>query len=131
MPIRPENRKRYPKDWKDISHRIRFKRAKGRCECSGECNIDHGEENDSFGICVPGYTGYPDERCSAHHGKSHHVTGSQVLLTVAHLDHQPENCEDTNLKAMCQRCHNRLDARMRRAGIKARARLNRAIGELI
>ena len=27
------------------------------------------------------------------------------MLTVAHLDHQPENCDDANLKAMCQRCH--------------------------
>jgi hypothetical protein len=32
-----------------------------------------------------------------------------VVLTVAHLDHQPENCADDNLKAMCQRCHLRYD----------------------
>jgi 5-methylcytosine-specific restriction endonuclease McrA len=46
-----------------------------------------------------------------------------VVLTVAHLDHQPENCADPeNMKALCQRCHNRYDAPMRRRGIKARAR---------
>jgi len=28
-----------------------------------------------------------------------------VVLTVAHLDHTPENCDEANLKAMCQRCH--------------------------
>lgn len=37
MPIRPENRDRYPRDWKQISERIRFERAQGRCECEGEC----------------------------------------------------------------------------------------------
>jgi len=28
-----------------------------------------------------------------------------VVLTVAHLDHQPENCDPANLMAMCQACH--------------------------
>ncbi|MCZ0985370.1 hypothetical protein [Streptomyces diastatochromogenes] len=26
-------------------------------------------------------------------------------MTTAHLDHAPENCDPTNLKAMCQGCH--------------------------
>lgn len=43
--------------------------------------------------------------CEAPHGDLHPVTGSQVVLTVAHLDHTPENCSDDNLRAMCQRCH--------------------------
>jgi hypothetical protein len=42
------------------------------------------------------------------------------VLTVAHLDHTPENCADENLKALCQRCHNTYDMPMRRAGILAR-----------
>ena len=87
MPIRPENRKRYPANWKEISERIRFERAGGRCECDGRCGINH------YG------------RCGVVHGEPHPVTGSMVCLTVAHLDHQPENCEDGNLMAMCQRCH--------------------------
>lgn len=28
-----------------------------------------------------------------------------IVLTIAHLDHQPENCADDNLAAMCQRHH--------------------------
>ncbi|XAZ30654.1 hypothetical protein AAHB34_16035 [Paenarthrobacter ureafaciens] len=32
-------------------------------------------------------------------------TGSRVILTTAHLNHNPEECEDDNLKAMCQGCH--------------------------
>lgn len=49
-------------------------------------------------------------RCEAEHDQPHPVTGSRVVLTVAHLDHQPENCADDNLKAMCQRCHLAYDA---------------------
>ncbi|MCM0001103.1 MAG: hypothetical protein NBV68_17150, partial [Erythrobacter sp.] len=49
------------------------------------------------------------------------VTGSIVVLTVAHFNHQPEDCADDNLRAWCQRCHNTYDAPMRRAGIRERA----------
>jgi 5-methylcytosine-specific restriction endonuclease McrA len=108
MPIRPENRARYPKDWKAISLRIRLVRANGRCECSGECGLDHSAN----------YQG----RCGACHQARHPSTGSLVVLTVAHLDHTPENCADDNLKAMCQQCHNRYDGPMRRAGIAKRKR---------
>lgn len=103
MPIRPENRDRYPRNWKQISLRIREIRAEWFCECIGECGVEH------------------DGRCPAEHMKPHPVTGSKVILTVAHLDHTPENCEDANLKAMCQRCHNRYDAPKRRQGIRERA----------
>lgn len=87
MPIRPENRGRYPADWPEISDRIRFGRADGRCECTGQCGHDH------YG------------RCQARHDTAHPITGSRVILTTAHLDHQPENNDPSNLAAMCQRCH--------------------------
>ena len=32
-------------------------------------------------------------------------------LTVSHQDHNPRNCEDGNLVAMCAPCHLRYDAR--------------------
>ncbi len=54
----------------------------------------------------------------------------KVVLTVAHLDHTPENCADENLRAWCQRCHNTYDLPMRRAGTKARARAKMAAGDL-
>lgn len=91
MPIRPENRGRYPVDWERISREIRFTRAKGRCECNGEC----GRPSDHLAR----------GRCVNRHGMPAHATGSKVVLTVAHLDHTPENCDPANLKAMCQGCH--------------------------
>ena len=102
MPIRPETRRRYPKGWKAISECIRFGRAKNRCECRGECGDNY------------------DGRCQANNYEPHPITGSRVVLTVAHLDHTPENCEDGNLRAMCQRCHNRYDAPTRQRNRKAR-----------
>lgn len=87
MPIRPENRARYPKCWPQISRGIREDRAGLRCECAGECGRDH-----------PG-------RCTAIHAHPHPVTGSRVVLTVAHLDHDLVNHDPSNLKALCQACH--------------------------
>lgn len=92
MPIRPENKHRYPSDWREISLRIRTERAAGRCECHGECGDHDGS------------------RCAAENGKAHPVTGSKVVLTTAHRDHAPENVDDANLFAACQRCHLRYDA---------------------
>ena len=92
MPIRPENRSRYPKNWDAVSHEVRFVRAGGRCECNGECGM-------------PGHIA-AGGRCQNRHGSpSVYGSGKTVVLTTAHLDHTPENCERENLKAMCQGCH--------------------------
>lgn len=93
MPIRPENRDRYPKDWKLRSFFVRFMRARGRCEW-----------------------------CGAEHGKPHPITGSRVVLTTAHVfDDRPEASNLLNLAALCQKCHNGHDMKARREGIRARA----------
>ncbi|HXM54564.1 MAG TPA: hypothetical protein VOB72_04180 [Candidatus Dormibacteraeota bacterium] len=111
MPIRPENRLRYPANWPAISWTIRWIRALGQCECHGQCGIWHP---------LPGLR---SDRCAALNGYPHPLTGSTVVLTVAHLDHTPENCHPANLRAMCQGCHLRYDrdhhAETRRATLAA------------
>lgn len=87
MPIRPENRSRYPANWKEISAAIK-ERARNRCECRGECG-----------------RGTHAGRCPNKQGLQAYGSGSTVVLTIAHLDHIPENCAPSNLKAMCQACH--------------------------
>ena len=83
-----------------------------RCECVGECG------------------GHETRRCHRRHGQRLRIrynlkgeeVGSYIVLTVAHLDHTPENCDDENLRAMCQRCHLAYDAPRKRAErIKAQA----------
>ena len=46
---------------------------------------------------------------------------TRIVLTIAHLDHDPENHEvkDDRLAALCQYCHLRYDAPMKAAKKKA------------
>ena len=78
----PIDYKKYSKDWKLRSRFIRFYRAISKCEV-----------------------------CAAENYQPHPITGSKVVLTVAHLDHNISNNSFFNLKAMCQRCHLRYDAK--------------------
>ena len=80
MPIRAENKGRYPKEWPTISLWVR--------------------------VCA----GWRCEWCDAIQGAPHPLTKSRVVLTVAHMNHTPEDCRPDNLRALCQRCHLRYDA---------------------
>ncbi len=138
MPIRDENKARYPKDWKAISLRIR-ERAGQRCE---KCKAPNGEliarEQSEDWAFEPTYTDDTGQVFSAEDGRHMGFNSPQdmpakwvrVVLTVAHLDHRPENCADDNLKAWCQRCHNIYDMPMRKAGIATRARQQYAAADL-
>lgn len=96
MPIRPEMRARYPKDWALRSRYVRFVRARNRCEW-----------------------------CGAENGQPHPVTGSKVVLTTAHVhDDRPEASSLLNLAALCQKCHLRHDAEQHRQS-RARNRRRR------
>ena len=57
-------------------------------------------------------------QCGAVNYKPHPETGSRVVLTTAHLSHDPSDNRDENLKALCQACHNRYDAAKRVANRK-------------
>ena len=72
---------KYPPDWQEIRTRI-LKRADYKCEW-----------------------------CGAENYALHPITGSKVILTIAHLDHDPENWQvtDDRLAALCQKCHLRYD----------------------
>jgi hypothetical protein len=94
VPIKKENKHKYAKNWKEISKRIRFERAEGRCECEGECGLHTT-------------TG----RCIERHGEPARYAKGKIILTVAHLNHDETDCRDENLKAMCQRCHLRYDSK--------------------
>ncbi len=143
MPIRPENKDRYPANWPQISLEVR-QRAGWKCE---ECGVPDGQ----LGGRLPSGLWCPAARWD--HPADRPVSGIegwcdgpaafpiesfqirlrivQIVLTVAHMDHQPENCDRANLKALCQRCHNLYDAPHRRAGIVERARKALGIDDLL
>ena len=70
MPIKPENQKRYPANWREIRAAI-LDRTSHRCEFCGAANH-----------------------------QPHLVTGSRVVLTIAHLDHT----RNTTARRTCARC---------------------------
>jgi hypothetical protein len=125
VPIRASEKARYPADWKAISLRIR-ERENQRCKWCGAPNgkqilRDRNSQRwrlfeqsapwcDEDGVV-------PDREAPKPFDQ---IGPVKVVLTVAHLDHTPENCADDNLAALCQRCHNRYDLPMRREGRKAR-----------
>ena len=109
MPIRPEDRKRYPSDWPAISWTIRWVRALGQCECRGECGAANDRRIGWIRCTWADLSLIHGGRCPALNGQPSPRTGATVVLTVAHLDHTPENCDPANLRAMCQGCHLRYD----------------------
>lgn len=72
----PINYHEYHPKWRLISRLIRNIRANNKCEW-----------------------------CGAPNWEPHPVTGSRVVLTVAHIDHDKTNNRFGNLAALCQRCH--------------------------
>jgi 5-methylcytosine-specific restriction endonuclease McrA len=142
MPIRPENKSRYPADWSDIRARI-LARAKHRCEKCGVPNyaVGYRERDGRFipnagnGPCDASGQGlsWPSLQpltyaeaaefvevnncCIGRDGRRCDDDGNRwivIVLTTAHVnDADPGNCTDENLAAWCQRCHNRHDTAMR------------------
>lgn len=92
MPIKPENVGRYPQNWPEIRRRILTR--------AGELRGRDGS------IILEARC----EKCGAENHAPHPQTGAVVVLTIAHLDHTPENCDPENLRAWCQKCHNSYDA---------------------
>lgn len=136
MPIRPEEKQKYPKDWPAISHSIR-ERAGNQCEECGVGNYALGGRLPDGKWCPAEPTGcnslyvtWPRPGDSGWCAGGHRLKIIRIVLTVGHLNHQPEDCRPENLRAWCQRCHLRYDAAHKRTGMKARARAQCAAGDL-
>ena len=120
MPIKPENIARYPAEWPAIRLQV-LQRARYRCEWPG-CGAQHH----ALGRWQLTVAGWVFRDCTAQllAGRRQLLTFTErralcaadldlaqegklivIVLTVAHLDHVPEHCELTNLRAWCQRHH--------------------------
>lgn len=111
MPIKPENKHRYPRNWPEIRAHIQ-QRAGDCCEWEG-CGV----RNHSIGywdgpafvrICMKGEHDTLDIE-AADLADGHKVI--EIVCTTAHLDHTPENCDPANLRFWCQRHHLAYDAK--------------------
>lgn len=77
----PMERERYPADWKRIAFEVK-ERAGWKCQSCGKQCRKPGEPFDTH----------------------------KRTLTVAHLNHTPEDVSKENLMALCAPCHLRYDA---------------------
>lgn len=102
MPIKAENKARYPKDWPAIRARI-LARA-GNC-CDG--SPDYPDCRRPNGWALNKRTGEITD--NGEQADIWHLADGDpvtiIVLTIAHLSHVVEDCSDENLRAWCQRCH--------------------------
>ena len=96
---------KYPDGWRSFASEIKFGRADGRCECTGECGL-HG----------PSLFKKGKRRCVETHGSKAKWAKGRVILSVAHLNAKDGPCQcdplcsnPAHVKAMCSRCHLRYD----------------------
>jgi hypothetical protein len=104
----PMIRARYPANWQAIALGVKEKADWCCQECGRRCQR-------------------PDESMAQLRSRIGKARPRQYLLTVAHLDQNPANCDDDNLKALCTVCHLRYDRQFR---ARQRALLREWFGQL-
>ena len=109
MPIRRELRALYPPHWRELSARVRFERAGGRCQGCGRphlvqlrCLPDGRWFDEALGSWRD-RRGRPARWPDLVEATRLRIT--RVVLAAAHLDHDPSHNRLRNLRALCQRCH--------------------------
>lgn len=108
----PMNRKLYPKNWEAIALAIKTEvnwicESCGRpCRRPGESDLDLQERIEYDPLWE---LDLYDEEFDEEFGRVSVQKFGRFTLTVAHLDHCPENCDRSNLRAWCSVCHCRYD----------------------
>lgn len=109
----PMDRAKYPDNWEEIRQRI-LERDGNHCKWCGVANGAIGYRS-LDGEFVKVANSADEVGMDADALALDGFNLIRIVLTVAHWpDPDPMNCADENLQALCQRCHNRVDAPMRR-----------------
>ncbi len=134
MPTLSRSRWHHPIDWPQISHHVRFVRAKGRCE---QCARPHGHEV----RCLPDGRWFDVESQSWRDGEGHPAVwpdvvdyaghrSTRVVLATCRKDNDPANNDPANLMALCRRCHLLHEREVRRHRCRVTILQRRALGDL-
>ncbi len=132
----PIDYKKYPQNWKSEIRPAILERAQNKCEKCGIENYTHifrGKLPDGREVYQTNDGAIYDAENSAFIEKDYYAdisatgqeTAIKVVLTIAHLDHNVKNNDYGNLRALCQRCHNRHDIEFRKANRKKNENKNR------
>lgn len=102
----PINYAEYPKDWKIIRARI-LERAKDKCEF---CDVPNYALIHRTGKGINDWL-FWTEGIESEAWIADGLKPTRIILTIAHLDHDKTNHQvtDDRLKALCQKCHLKLD----------------------
>lgn len=112
----PIDYSKYPKNWlSEIRPRI-MARANNKCEM---CGLEHNQIIYSIKLYIRnnGYKyrsiWFSRKQDALRETLNNTIKQVKVILTIAHLDHDETNLniKDNRLKAMCQICHLRYDAK--------------------
>ena len=105
MPIKPENRDRYPANWDQV-RAAALDRAMYRCQECGEADGAYGYRKpcgEFVGVVSTVAVSGAVAKCLEAFSTGRRLF--RIVLTVHHWDEQPENNAEENLVALCQRCH--------------------------
>ncbi len=130
----PINYKDYPPTWHSVIRPRILERAGHKCEQCGVENyalIHRGIWDNGLAVYEYDYDLYPQHQEKVFDAatgvvvgygstKEGHEKPIKIILTVAHLCHFPMCDDDEHLRALCQRCHLRLDIAHHKQTRKAR-----------
>lgn len=145
MPIKAENRALYAPDWSTVIRPRILERAGHRCEHPG-CNARQYAVG-IWAMLRPGgvwdWVWTELDQCDSYSEGRQRAAEIYwdragyderkpivIVLTIAHLDHDPTNNDDDNLRALCQRHHLAHDAAHHAATAHATRQARRAVGDL-
>lgn len=104
----PMDRSLYPANWDEIALKIKRK-ARWTCQGCGRPCRKPGESIAALTDRVGEWSDAYEEVDDDEFGPTWVFKRGRFVLTVAHLDHRPDNCKLRNLKALCAPCHCRYD----------------------
>lgn len=136
MPIRPAMRDRYPANWPELSRSVREEAGQKceRCKAPNGQTIARGAGTDAGTYMLEHGEVFDDqtgERRGTARGSEYEVKRwTRVVLTVAHVDHDPSNNARSNLRAWCQKCHLEHDRDEHTTNARETRRSRKAAGNL-
>ena len=107
----PMDRSLYPDNWDEIALAIK-QEADWHCEdCGRPCRRPGESVAELIERIKLGIRGWDlfEWEDSAEFGLIQVPKPGRFVLTVAHLNHRPEDCRRENLKALCAPCHCHMD----------------------